>query len=74
MPDLFFNFAGLVFDYAFGLQVRIVRDLACFFFDFTFHLMKGALNLISEQKAELLQAGAKAAVEALEVRANCTPA
>jgi hypothetical protein len=29
---------------------------------------------ISEQKAELLQAGAKAAVEALEVRANCTPA
>jgi AI-2E family transporter/GAF domain/B12 binding domain len=29
---------------------------------------------ISEQEAELLQAGAKAAVEALEVHANCTPA
>jgi hypothetical protein len=29
---------------------------------------------ISEQEAQLLQAGAKAAVEALEVHANCTPA
>ena len=29
---------------------------------------------ISEQEAELLEAGAKAAVEALEVHANCTPA
>jgi GAF domain-containing protein len=28
---------------------------------------------ISEQEAELLQAGAKAAVEALELHANCTP-
>jgi hypothetical protein len=46
LPDLFLNFADVVFGFAFNHQVRIVRDFACCLFDFAFHFMKTAFNLI----------------------------
>jgi hypothetical protein len=45
LPDLLFNFAGVMFGFAVSLWARIVRDLACLLFDFAFHFMK--LPLIS---------------------------
>src|ERR1017187_8151488 len=46
LTDFFLDLAGLVLGLAFSLQVRVVRDLADLFFDFAFHFMKGALDLI----------------------------
>src|SRR5271166_1996545 len=46
LPDLLLNFAGQFFDPAFGFQVRIVSDLACFLFDFTCRFVKLAFDLI----------------------------
>src|ERR1022692_2857384 len=51
LPDLFFNFPGPVFGFAFSLQVGIVRDLACLLFNFAFHFMKLAFNLILRTRA-----------------------
>src|ERR1022692_2499443 len=53
LPDLFFNFPGPVFGFAFSLQVGIVRDFARLLFDFAFHFMKLAFNLIFRTRFHL---------------------
>jgi hypothetical protein len=46
LPDLLFNFASILFGLASILQARIIRDFACRLFDFAFHFIKIAFNLI----------------------------
>jgi hypothetical protein len=46
LADFLLDLACELFDLAFGLQVGIVRYLACFLFDCAFHFMKLASNLI----------------------------
>jgi hypothetical protein len=54
LPDLSFNFAGIVFGRAFGLQVGILRELAGLLLDFAFHLMECAFDLILCARLHLL--------------------
>jgi hypothetical protein len=46
LTSLFLNLAGGVFGFAVSLQPTIVRDLACLLFDFAFHLVKSAFDLV----------------------------
>ena len=46
LSESFLNFAAILFGVAFGPQVRIVRDSAGRLFDFAFHFMNTAFNLI----------------------------
>src|SRR5258708_28569681 len=46
LADFLLDLAGEVFVLAFGRQVGVARQLSRFLFDFAFHLMKLASNLI----------------------------
>jgi hypothetical protein len=46
LPDLLSDLTCEVFGLSFSLQIRIAGDLACFLFDFAFHFVKPAFNLI----------------------------
>ena len=46
LPDLFLNFAEVVFGFAFDFQGWIVCDFACRFFDDALYLMDISLDLV----------------------------
>src|SRR5450759_2071836 len=54
LSDLFFNFASVFFGVAFGLQVWIIRNFTGRLFDFAFHFMNSAFNLILRTRVHLV--------------------
>ena len=58
LPDLFLNFAEVVFGFAFGFQGWIVCDFACRFFDDALYLMDTWRDAaLSEPLSKLRQLG-----------------
>jgi hypothetical protein len=54
LADLLLDFAGEFFVFAFGRQFGVVRNLSGFLFEFTFHVMQRAFDLILRARFHLV--------------------